>query len=48
MQESRKIESKLLLRNKRKMDQMERQQRANFERIERQRKKQKENERKSE
>ena len=48
MQESRKIESKLLLRNKRKMDQLERQQRANFERIERQRKKQKENERKSE
>jgi hypothetical protein len=45
MEESRKIESKILLRNKRKMDQMERQQRAIFERIERQRKKQKDNER---
>jgi hypothetical protein len=43
MEESRKIESKILLRNKRKMDQMERQQRAIFERIERQRKKRKDN-----
>ena len=47
LQESRKIQRKSLLRNKRKMDQVERQQRAVFERIERQRKKQRENDRKS-
>ena len=47
LQKSRDIENKTFLRNKHKVDQMERRQRAIFERIERERKKQKENERDS-